>query len=140
MSEKVDADTDEWATHFPRVTGNIRVLIGAIIASLVWLGLAVGIDEVSLHTTTLGVLGFALSLNGLAAITSWANSFYEDHFSIHDENLSTSPSSVRLRLSLRKSDHDKYLYRQASLFLLGALAIARFAADEPILGLFIRGG
>ena len=140
MSEKVNTDTDEWDAHSPKVTGNIRVLIAAIIANLVWLGLAVGIDEVSLRTATLGVLGFALSLNGLASISTWANSFYEDHFSIRDENLSTSPSAVRLRLSLRKSDHDKYLYRQASLFLLGALAIARVAADEPILGLFIKGG
>ena len=131
---------DEFANHRARVTCDIKVLIFGITFTLILLGIAVASEFISLRSATIGTLIFAVFLNVMAARMTWANSYYKDYVEIAEENHGIADVPVKMRLIIRDLDHTKYLYRQASLFLLGALAIARVAAGEPILGLFINLG
>ena len=141
MSDKDDVEsTDDFANHRARVTRDIKVLILGAIIILIWLGIAVAFEQFSLRSATIGTLIFAVFLNVMAVRMTWTNSYYKDYVEIADENHEISEVPVKMRLIIRDWDHTKYLYRQASLFLLGALAIARIAAGEPILGLFIKLG
>ena len=141
MSDKDDMDsTDEFANHRARVTRDVKVLIFGVIVVLIWLGVAVAFEYFSLHRATIGTLIFAVALNVMTVRMTWANSYYKDYLEVAEENQSIAEVPVKMRLIVRDLDHTKYLYRQASLFILGALAIARVAAGEPILGLFIKLG